>query len=642
MVGTTVAKPFDGDDAFTDATWEITSSTLLSDGLHTVVAIFEDPAGNQATSAELEIFVDTSGPRIENVTRADVEFTSIFDPKPAGGPDPLIDSIVVHFADSPDRTSSHPYDAVLSALALEEGNYRLVGDANGNISIVGTQILSSDDDGPGSGRTAVRLLFEEPLPDDRFTLTVFDRIADAAGNSLDGEAGANGPFEGQLGLTATPPIFPTGDGNHGGDFVARFTIDSRPEIGIWAAGSVYVDTNGNLLFDPTNHDFVNRDITYAVGFASDDVFAGNFAGPDGVTDGYDKLAAYGRYGGWADGSFRWLIDTDNDGVLDIDVTDHADVNGLPVAGNFNANPADGDEVGLYTGRVWYFDTNGDFQVDLSLPSRLRGYPVVGDFDRDGHDDLATWADDVFMVDLAGGVARGWDGVADVTFRFGFIGVRERPVAADMDQDGFDDLGLWVPDRGGITPRESGEWYWLISGGSSVLDRVASATDPVRGASQEIAFRPTPFGDDLFAQFGDQFGLPIVGNFDPPTLRAAAPVRSHTNPWDPLDVTNDGAVSPRDVLSAIRYINEHGGMAAEQLPSHLDLYLDTNADGYFSPADILGVISHLNGESSAATEPNAAGEPIDLDAFAVDIAVASILHTVDEDEDEDFFQRDSSA
>ncbi len=38
------------------------------------------------------------------------------------------------------------------------------------------------------------------------------------------------------------------------------------------------------------------------------------------------------------------------------------------------------------------------------------------------------------------------------------------------------------------------------------------------------FSPAPLGSDLFAQFGDNFGLPIVGNFDPPvgTPQVAAP------------------------------------------------------------------------------------------------------------------------
>ena len=43
---------------------------------------------------------------------------------------------------------------------------------------------------------------------------------------------------------------------------------------------MYVDTNGNFVWDPEgrNFDDTNEDIVYSASFASDDVFAGNFAG----------------------------------------------------------------------------------------------------------------------------------------------------------------------------------------------------------------------------------------------------------------------------------------------------------------------------------------------------------------------------
>ena len=42
---------------------------------------------------------------------------------------------------------------------------------------------------------------------------------------------------------------------------------------------MYIDTNGNFTFDPTNTDSTNRDIIYKMGFTSDDVFAGKFGVP---------------------------------------------------------------------------------------------------------------------------------------------------------------------------------------------------------------------------------------------------------------------------------------------------------------------------------------------------------------------------
>ena len=198
-----------------------------------------------------------------------------------------------------------------------------------------------------------------------------------------------------------------------------------------------------------------------------------------MADGFDKLAAYGRVAG----SFRWIVDVDNDGVADVNVVDALQLNGLPVAGEFDGNDVNGDEVGLYTadtsgGSVWYFDTDHDFSLDAAsaLVSELHGAPIVGDFDGDGFDDLGTWQDDTFFIDLAGGVLRGWDGTIDVTFYFGFIGVRELPVAADVDQDGYDDLGLWTPDRSGVLPEEGSEWYILVSDGASLLDRIVTNVD----------------------------------------------------------------------------------------------------------------------------------------------------------------------
>ena len=41
-----------------------------------------------------------------------------------------------------------------------------------------------------------------------------------------------------------------GDGQPGGSFTARFTVDSVPEIGTYYFGAAYVDINGNGTFDP--------------------------------------------------------------------------------------------------------------------------------------------------------------------------------------------------------------------------------------------------------------------------------------------------------------------------------------------------------------------------------------------------------
>ncbi|MBM4091058.1 MAG: hypothetical protein FJ276_16795, partial [Planctomycetes bacterium] len=267
--------------------------------------------------------------------------------------------------------------------------------------------------------------------------------------------------------------------------------------------------------------------------------------------------------------------------------------------------------------TWWFDTNHDHVLDTSLATTMRGYPIVGDFNGDGHDDLATWRDDTFYVALtsAAGVR---SGVETTRFRFGHIGVRERPVSADMDMDGFDDFGLWSPDRSGVLPREAGEWYFLISGGASVLDRIT--IDPIRGDSV-VNYRPVPFGNDMYAKFGDDYALPVVGNFDPPPGSGGGSQPSgnlHTNLANPLDVNADGVVTPIDALLVINNLNGNGSYrfqgAAPKAP-----YLDVDMNGFAAPMDALLVINYLNsagvgeGEGEASRYGDAGSASLAADA-----------------------------
>lgn len=221
-----------------------------------------------------------------------------------------------------------------------------------------------------------------------------------------------------------------------------------------------------------------------------------------------------------------------------------------------------------------------------------GLPIVGDFDNDGIDDLGSWADDKFYLNLS--TLGPIDGAADKTFSFGFPSVRERPVAGDFDGDGITDLGLWVPDRAGVAPSESAEWYLLLSGGTvvgragvagvgqTILDRLNSPSG--------VVFTPTPFGHDKFAQFGDEFGLPIPGNFDPPITTAVS--GGFTNTQLNLDVNNDGSVSAFDALLVINRLNTGSTVLTSTLFTHAP-FVDVNADGSCTAMDALIVINWLN-------------------------------------------------
>src|SRR5688572_17280124 len=254
---------------------------------------------------------------------------------------------------------------------------------------------------------------------------------DPAGNRLDGESNADEP--------SGAPFFPSGDGNAGGDFVARFTIDSRAEIGTFALGTSYIDINGNTVADPhgSDRDATNRDIAFLFGFRDDKIFAGNFAPAGaGSASGFDKLGAYGQAG--AGNAWRWRLDFDHDGEIDYDVASGVNTQGDPVAGNFSdAHP--GDEIGLFNSGKWWLDATGNNNIgdpsDVVLQGgNMKGQPIVGDFDGDGFDDLGTWDpgnagthfDGVFSFDFAN---NGLTGNAQATIQFDIAGVFQKAIAA---------------------------------------------------------------------------------------------------------------------------------------------------------------------------------------------------------------------
>lgn len=633
FIGQTQAVPLDGetgeDPAGEDGFWQLTSVVDMNspslgfatiDGHRRIFITATDAAGNSIPIDQmnpgdmpemfLDIFIDTQGPRITSITANDAASDyELFGGKSAENglqPTPAVHSLVIQVSDLPLRLDppNFLYDALHQPVAVDPGHYQLVGDRNGIVPIHGVQFETTPDLATGQeAQGRITLYFGKPgadgmfgtaddiphpLPDDRYTLTISDALVDPAGNALDGESRSSQPLG--------EPDLPTGDGVSGGQFAARFTVDTRAEIGAWAAGSVYIDTNGNFLLDPVgvDGDATNEDIVYVLGYTSDNLFAGNFATVGGDADGFDKIAAYGRFGG----NYRWLIDTDNDGVPNFSLQDALGIDGLPIAGDFDPNTP-GDEVAIKDGTTWYLDTNANLIIDSGdtiLVGDMVGRPIIGDFDGDGLDDLAAWSDNRFSLDLS---RDGLNGFEDIGFDFGFAGVRERPFAADFDGDGFDDLGLWVPDRSGATPAETAEWYILVSGNSPLIERITTSLDTGRPT---INFTPHPFGPDIYAQFSDDFAVPIVGNFDPPV--AALPLNSSlrpltdTNMDEPLDVNGDGRITPLDALLVINALN--GDPSPQGVAAFRDaVYLDVNADASVTALDALVAVNYLNERSLPA-------------------------------------------
>ncbi|WP_197527094.1 Ig-like domain-containing protein [Pirellulimonas nuda] len=478
---------------------------------------------------------------------------------------------------------------------------------------------------------SVTLTFASALPDDRFTITVSDNLTDSGGNKLDGESNAAQPTDN--------PVLPSGDGVPGGAFVGRFTIDSRPEIGSYVSQNIAIDINGNGVWDPAaplGGDASNVDLSFTMdayisattplpGNQSPHelLVAGKFTPLAGVTPGtglFDQLATYGQY----NGQWLWLIDLDSDGAVyddynpvtltstaanvDPDGADDLIVNqglfpgfsataragALPVAGNFDGNLANGDEIGLYYQGAWFVDTTHNYVLDTVFSTGLLGAPIVGDFDGDGLDDLAVFNSNVFSFNFRND---GFADATDATLIWGLPGVLDQPVAADMNGDGVDDIGLWVPRNSAATAPRVTEWYFLVSTtGAPGAGSLAALNHP---------FSPPPFGTDLYYEFGDDRALPIVGNFDPPIAAGAVQQQFAEMPGD---YDGSGLVDEADRLMWRQYFGTTNPQA------------DGNGDGVVDLSDYTVWRDHLGMSAPLLAGPaSAVSAAFEVPGMVADLA-----------------------
>lgn len=508
----------------------IVSGTATSDGKIATFGATNDPAFPQfnrifirvrgATPNSVNVYdletldaqqTDNIGPQVTGVFISDNPGYNIFGLKPLNqlqGPTPLVNSLTITFQDLPARAPGFLYPALDAISAATPGMYVLKGDRVGIIAIAQI-IVTNDPVSAGNIPTAsVQLFFNAPLPDDHYTLTIADRVVDPVGNKLDGESNAAEPNEG--------PTFPSGDGKSGGKFIGAFTVDSRPELGNYANGSINIDINGNNVIDPNPQS--GADVVSPYGPNGSAVFSGQFSDPASMSvNGFDRLGTYGL----ENKKYVFRLDFNDDGDFNDPgetIISGLQINGMPVAGNWGAKA--GDSVGLFTGTKWYLDTDGNNSInagDTVLTGSMRGLPIAGDFDGDGLSDLGTYLNGNFYFDFA---ANGLTGSADAFFKLrGFPGGANgvasklaRPVAADFDRDGITDVGLFIPNQTNLAKYQA-NWYFLVSNDATGANRVTGTANTLDHTFKSLQF---PTGSlDFSVTYGSSKALPLVGNFDPP-------------------------------------------------------------------------------------------------------------------------------
>ena len=214
---------------------------------------------------------------------------------------------------------------------------------------------------------------------------------------------------------------------------------------------------------------------------------------------------------------------------------------------------------------------------------------------------------------------------------GSRGFGEKPVAGDINLDGVDDIVFWVPKPRRPVAQRGGRV--LLPRFGCRLPIVPRPAVPAITRASECVFAPyspAPLGNDLHSQFGDDFALPLFGNFDPPLGTSdQESLGSLTNEDNPLDTNVDGKVTARDALVVINAL-ARGEIEREASPLRVvsafnGFKLDASRDGTISALDALRVINGLaqlnllaGGESSLAGETSQISWATSADSVIADL------------------------
>ena len=143
--------------------------------------------------------------------------TTVFQPSGIKG---VVQGIIIRFQDLPKRTGPggpKAFHEDAKSPVRDRHNYELASTSGKNVLIDQVNV-TLDDTVDGQPATAqVELIFVRALHADLYTLKVLDYLVDPEGNALDGETWGS----------YAAPVFPSGDGRPGRDFICRFKIIKR-------------------------------------------------------------------------------------------------------------------------------------------------------------------------------------------------------------------------------------------------------------------------------------------------------------------------------------------------------------------------------------------------------------------------------
>jgi hypothetical protein len=254
---------------------------------------------------------------------------------------------------------------------------------------------------------------------------------------------------------------------HGGPSAAHIGV-YYPDSGWW-----YLDASGDGYWTEGS----DRASAFGGGAGSRAV-AGDWNG-----DGFDEIGVYYADAGW------WYLDANADGYWS-EGFDKASAFGggagsYPVAGDWNGDGV--DEIGVYYADVgwWYLDTNADgywsegIDKAFAFGGGAGSYPVAGDWNGDGVDEIGVYYADTgwWYLDVNGDGY--WTTGVDWASAFGG-GAGSYPVAGDWNGDSVDAIGVYYAGTGGWYLDADGDGSWSAASDLASLFGGGANSLPVAG------------------------------------------------------------------------------------------------------------------------------------------------------------------